>query len=330
MILALVLMFQSQIAAQTVHEAYHNVPALLRIGPEPERQIQMTERGHTLILPDNTLQIAGVAIFFQRGRIPVEPSHKPDSGSFDAEAFARGVAVLHVSTGNPLDFFFADSTMQWVSEHIEEVLTKYDLRDVPVYFAGLSLGGTRALRLAQFLVEHADDFWLHPAAVAVVDAPLDWERFWHSAKRAAKLGFHAAAADEGRWVSYLLNENLGGSPAAAPDSYLNYSVYTHSAPDGGRARLLRDIPVRAYDEPDVNWWIENRRKSYYGMNSIDLAGLINELRILGNEDAELVTSHQQRSGYAEGSSPHTWSIVDNAKLVEWFLSQSHSGAGSRK
>ena len=37
----------------------------------------------------------------------------------------------------------------------------------------------------------------------------------------------------------------------------------------------------------MDWWIENRRKSYYDMNSIDLAALINQLRVLGNESAEL-------------------------------------------
>lgn len=294
---------------------------MLQIGPEPGRQVQMTERGHTLVLPKDTLQISGLVVFFQPGRIPVETGYEPDSGSFDAEALARGVGVLHVATGNPLDFFFADSSMGWVAGHIQNVLEVQKLEGVPVFFCGLSLGGTRALKLAQFLVEHRTEFWLSPAAVAVVDAPLDMERFWYTAQRAAELGFHAAAMNEGRSVIYLLKANLGGSPREAYEAYINYSVYTHSAPKRGRAGLLRDIAVRAYHEPDVDWWIKNRQKSYYDMNSLDVAALINELRIVGNESAELITTHQQREGYSEGNSPHTWSIVDNAELVGWFLSK---------
>lgn len=90
---------------------------------------------------------------------------------------------------------------------------------------------------------------------------------------------------------------------------------------GGNAMHLRDIAVRAYHEPDVDWWLEHRRKRYYSMNSIDLAALVNELLLLGSSRACLVTTHARRSGYAEGSSAHTWSIVDNAELVDWFLVQ---------
>ena len=112
---------------------------------------------------------------------------------------------------------------------------------------------------------------------------------------------------------------MGGTPDKTYDRYLAYSPYTHGAPVGGNASYLVDLPIRAYHEPDVDWWIEHRRKSYYEMNSLDLAGLITELKIQGNEDTELVTTYQQRDGHDEGSSPHTWSIVDNADLIRWFL-----------
>ena len=112
-----------------------------------------------------------------------------------------------------------------------------------------------------------------------------------------------------------------GTPDASLDAYVRYAPYTHVAPDGGRARLLVNLPLRAYHEPDVDWWIEHRRKSYYQMNSVDHATLINELRLLGNTRAELVTTHRRRDGVDEGATPHTWSIVDDAELVEWFLGQ---------
>jgi hypothetical protein len=146
-------------------------------------------------------------------------------------------------------------------------------------------------------------------------------RLWEAERRAAELGFHQAAADEGRWVGYLLETHLGGTPAEARPQYVEYSPFVYSAKDGGNAIHLRDVPVRAYHEPDVNWWIENRRKSYYSMNSLDLAALVNQLRILGNDRAELVSTQNRRQGYSEGASPHTWSIVDNEQLVEWFLDQ---------
>jgi len=190
---------------------------------------------------------------------------------------------------------------------------------VPVFLAGMSLGGTRAARLAVYLDVPRQDVWLRAAGLALVDAPLDMVRLWHSETRAAELNAHPAAADEGRWVTYLLETHLGGPPDTARDRFVDYSPYVHGEPSGGNATHLRGIPVRAYHEPDVDWWIENRRKDYYGMNAIDLAALVTELLVQGNDRAELVTTHAARAGFPD-ESPHTWSIVDDDELVEWFLS----------
>jgi hypothetical protein len=231
------------------------------------------------------------------------------------------VALLHVTTGNPLDFLFEDREVDDLARRIGSILQTNGLGDAPVFFAGLSLGGTRALRLAEFLAANGAPYGLRATAVAIVDAPLDMVRLWEAERRAATVSFHPAAQDEGRWVTYLLETHLGGNPREARDAYVRYSPFVFGEEGGGNAVHLRDIAVRAYHEPDVDWWIENRRKSYYSMNSLDLAALVNELLLLGNRRASLVTTHARRSGYSEGTSPHTWSIVDNAELVDWFLRQ---------
>ncbi len=305
-------------SAQVVKEDYTKMPGLLRIGPEPQRQIWLTERGYTLILPDDSIELQGVAIFFQRGKIAVD-NRKPEPASFDYEALTNGVAILHLATGNPLDFFFDDSSMVRAADKIEEVIGENSLEQMPLLFAGLSLGGTRAVKFAQFLYVHKDDYNIKPAAIAVVDAPLDMQRFWYSEKRQIENDFHPAAADEGRWVTYLLEQNLGGAPDKFYDNYADYSPYTHTEPAGGNIKLLIDTPVRAYHEPDIDWWVENRRKNYYDMNSIDMAAMITTLKLLGNDRAELITTHNQRNDYEKGSSPHTWSFIDNADLIKWFL-----------
>jgi pimeloyl-ACP methyl ester carboxylesterase len=224
---------------------------------------------------------------------------------------------------------FSEDEVEDLTDRIGAVLTGAGVEGAPVFLAGLSLGGTRALRLAAHLSLNRDTAPFHVAAVAIVDSPLDMARLWDTERRAAELAFHSAAADEGRWVTYLLETHLGGTPENAPARYAEYSPFSHKAPDGGNAAFLRDLPTRAYHEPDVDWWIENRRKSYYDMNSIDLAALINQLRVLGNENAQLVSSHARRVGYP-GASPHTWSVVDNEELVEWFLSHASRAARSNK
>jgi hypothetical protein len=310
------------VSGQVVIEEYEPATGLLRIGAEPDRAIELTDKGYTLILPAEGAP-AGLAVFFDGWRVAVSKG-MPPAGTFDHAALRRGVGILRITTGNPLDFYFDDATLRSVADRIQRVLTSHQLDRVPLYFAGLSLGGTRALKLPVFLKQHEGEFWIAPAAVAVVDAPLDMARLWRAEQQAVRTGFHPSAADEGRWVSYLLETNLGGTSDERFDRYVEYSPFTYLAPggDGGNAIHLRDLPIRAYHEPDVDWWIEQRRKDYYGMNSIDLAALINELKHQGNERAELITTHRAREGVGEGSSPHTWSFVDNGDLVEWFLAQS--------
>ncbi len=296
--------------------SYTDIRETLRIGPEPERMINMTERGHTLLTPRSGGEVVGTVVFFQRGRIDYQEAEVA-ADSFDGEALARGLGILHVSTGDPLEFFFQSDTLEWAAAEVQSVLAAHGLEDKPVFSAGLSLGGTRSARFAQYL-ESNPGYGLRVSGLALVDAPLDFERMWYALRDATRRNVHPAAADEGRWVRYLLEQNLGGTPTEVPVAYRRYSPYTKTAENGGAAIALRGIPLRAYHEPDVDWWIENRGKSYYAMNSLDLAGLVNELRLQGNDDAELITTWQSRDGFADGSSPHTWSIVDDAELAAWF------------
>jgi hypothetical protein len=304
-----------------VHEEYEPIEGLLRIGPEPERAVALTERGHTLLLP-SAVQPRALVVFLDPRR--VDDWRRPTRDGFDHAALTRGGGVLHLTTGNPLDFFFSDTSLARVAARLDSLVARYELGDVPICLAGLSLGGTRATRLAIHLQQHRSQYTIRPAALALVDAPLDMERLWRSEGRSIRNAFHPAADDEGRWVRYLLAQHLGGSPEEHSERYHAYAPFSMAAPNGGNAIFLRDVPVRAYHEPDVAWWIANRRKSYYDMNSLDLAAFVNQLLLLGNTRAELVTTYARRDGYDAGSSPHTWSIVDDGELVEWFLEQAAS------
>ncbi len=300
-----------------ITEAYAPVEGELRIGPEQSQTIAKTDSGHTWIIPAAGA-MNGVVVLPDGWRVKTDTIAP---GSFEQIALHERLAILRVTTGNPLDFFFSDSVTESVCRRVEKLLVEKGWSDKPLFLAGLSLAGTRALKMAIHINKYEDVFDLNLRAVAIVDAPLDMERFWYAEQRAIADDFHPAAAGEGRWVSYMLEENLGGTPLESIAAYQKYSPYSHTAEKGGNAVWLSDLPIRAYHEPDINWWIENRRKSYYQMNSLDMAALINTLKLLGNEHAELVTTHARRTGYEENASPHTWSIVDNVDLVRWFLRQ---------
>lgn len=102
-------------------------------------------------------------------------------------------------------------------------------------------------------------------------------------------------------------------------NYVDYSPFIYKNENKKKTALFKDTPIRMYHEPDINWWVENRAKDYNTINSVDLAGFYNALRLAGSESVELMTTYQKRKDFEKGSSPHSWTIVDNVELVDWFF-----------
>lgn len=264
--------------------------------------------GYTLYLPEGEAQ--GTIIFFN--------SDRDTASTTIPKALEKELALLFVTTGNRLEFLFDDRALSQLDRYIGQALEKHELSKSNLLLAGMSLAGTRALKYAQYCGEKRSAYGIRPRAVVICDAPLDFIRFWESSKKAEKLAFHYASANEGRWVSNYVETNLGSRPAQRPDVYADYSPYCHSFPLPHKLQALNGIALRAYSEPDVHWWMANRGKDYYDMNTIDAAALVNALRLYGNEEAELILT--QDKGYRPDGQrhPHSWSIVDEEEMIGWF------------
>ena len=154
----------------------------------------------------------------------------------------------------------------------------------------------------------------------VVDSPLDYERWYHGAalylQRLALAGRELA---EDRRATNELRTALGGSPAEAAEAYQRFSPLTARLADGGNARLLKNTPLRVYIEPEIKWRLENWNREVYHTNIPDATALVNILRLLGNTQAELITT--SGAGYMPDGTrnPHSWSIVDERALAQWLI-----------
>ncbi len=270
--------------------------------------------GYSLYLPSQKSNIAAALVFF--GDVPVDSLRTPEEVAVVQPAIAKNVAVGFVATGKPLDLLENDTALRRLDSIMEQMIVANGLPRHKIVFAGLSLSGTRAMRYAIWCQQNKSAFAVRPAALVLCDAPIDMMRMYDEHKKALQRNFDPLAAGTAVMVVPYL-ERLFGSPHENRKKYIAYSPYSYADSLGGNARYLGNLPVRAYHEPDINWWIRYRRKDYYSMNSLDLAGLINQLLLAGNTRAELVTSHRQSVGAAE--SPHSWRIVDNRELVDWLL-----------
>jgi len=299
--------------AQRIYQ--HEEPLTGKIFLSETIAIDKEYAGYTLVLPDDN-EADGLVIFLNANR---DAGKKVEEPSIDFYALQNNLGMLYITTGNRLEFFFEKEKIDLVDDYIARVIREHDIPKANLFFAGMSLAGTRALKYGIYCAKGDSKNGLMPRAIAVCDSPLDMIRFWRETDKAERIAFNPVTANEGEWVTSYLEKNLGGTPEQNLAAYQEYSVYCYWPEEGCNTEHLQDMAIRAYTEPDVLWWMKTRRKDFYAMNAVDLAGMVNYLNILGNDRTELIITHNK--GYHPDGTrhPHSWSIVDNKKLVEWFL-----------
>jgi hypothetical protein len=228
------------------------------------------------------------------------------------------VAAARPGMGAAVGLYAGDAVLEEMNGLIAEVLDKYEIQGRRVAIGGFSAGGIGAMRYTQFCIKSKRKTKA-PVATFAVDSPLDYERWFLAAelelKRLALAGRDNA---EDQSAVHYLRKEFGGSPTEAGAAYRGQSVVSTLVPDGGNACVLKNTPVRIYIEPDLKWRLENWNQDVYGSNLPDATALINVLRLLGNNNAELITT--SGAGYRRDGSrnPHSWSIVDERELAQWL------------
>jgi hypothetical protein len=232
--------------------------------------------------------------------------------------------VTIVPSAGGFSHWLEDGWLKHLDAIVAETLTTHGIPADRVIVGGISSGGTAAVRYAEFCAARRSAAGVRVRGVFAVDAPLDFGRFWRGETLAVRRGAHPRFVGEAKMVLADMRRVLGGSPEEHPARYIQTSPFSAFAEGGGQARLLAGVAVRLYTEPDINWWMTNRKVDYYSMNALDAAGLVLQLQLLGNRQAELITT-EGRGVRPDGvRHPHSWSIVDEPELGEWILRQMRS------
>jgi len=212
--------------------------------------------------------------------------------------------------------FGVDSLSQLTFDRIlMDVTSKHKLINQKFYVGGFSIGGSCAIKYAENAV-------IKPTAVFAIDPPLDFTRFYNSAKRDVRLSKDSEADQGNIYMIDRLEKETGGSPSTHLADYYKISPYSFSDTTQTAIKKLSNISFRIYTEPDINWWLKERGGDFTNMNATECSAMINELNRLGNQNAELITT--QNKGYRKPNNkrhPHSWSIVDNEELIKWLLRQ---------
>jgi hypothetical protein len=258
-------------------------------------------KGVLVILPsggeiiENTLrQITLYKIAVEKGIMVIVPSINWSSYNRDAEF-------------NMLDKIFS------------EIVENHKVAKNKFIIGGLSNGAMISLTYAERATKNPEKYFLIPKGIFALDAPLDEARFYKSCEREIKRNIVQAGVDEAKRIKNNCDNIYGGSPDKYPEKYIENSIYSYGTKEGGNAKYLKEIPLLMFTDIDTDWLINERHRDLYDWNGIDIISMINQLKILGNENAKVIVSQGKGIRLDGSKNPHSWSIMNSELCLNWIM-----------
>lgn len=273
-----------------------------------------TKNYYVTIFPKG--QIKGSLILLPGfGELPKETLIDWDIYKYASDA---GYLTIIPALGDWSFFYMDNLSHQKLNQLIEAIFNRYNLNEKTFFIGGASLGGTMAIQYTQRAYSEKSNL-KKPSAVFALDPPLDIERLYNCMTTTNRPKKHPISVQEDNYITNRIQQEFKTNPKSNPEFFWKVSPYAQSDPSHGSLKTLLSIPIRVYNEPDINWYIENRSVDYYCINSIDSSAMINWLRSLGNTKAELIITSGK--GYRIKNKmrhPHSWTIADGNELITWM------------
>jgi hypothetical protein len=277
------------------------------------------EKGYTLILPDDRTDLAGTIVSLEDNKLYSSDTLKYQH--FKSEALEKGFAFLIIATGVPVDLYFSEKSLIFVDTLMKNIFTRYRLPDKNIFLLGILVSGHRALKYIEYCKSGKSLFYPVISGVILIECVIDWVRQWYECQKQVRDHLDEERFFEGTMITYLFNENLKATPITDIDKYIRFSSYSYFDMQMEKPRLFRDLAIRAYTYADIRYWFSTRGKGVYDSNYPDMSGFINEQKLAGNQQAELIVFHGNNHEDAPGQQTATWDLVDKRDLVNWIVRQ---------
>lgn len=306
-------LFCTKSFSQKIVEYYEPVKNdSLRVGIGANDFLPFIQIGYTLMLPEIN-EIKGVLIFLEDSKYDKK---NRSSKQMYAQASEKSFAVLSVSTETPLDFYFSKTSMISAHKLIQEVFDKHNLPNENIFFLGASLVGHRAMRYIKFMQKGGLEFQLNIQGVVICNFTLDWTRKWHQHERDIRI--NRINLWEPRFINYMLETYLNGTPKTSTDRYHEFSAYSYFDEKNRNIVAYKDFPLRAYIEPAIQYRLKKYHRTLYENNATDIVGFLAELELAGNENTELIVLQPEDNPSKEKNTQSTWNAIDKNELMEWI------------
>lgn len=314
--LLLLTIFSMKSFSQKMVEYYEPViNDSLRVGIGENDFFPFIQKGYTLMLPENK-ETKGVLIFLEDSKYD---NKNRSSSQMYTQALEKNFAVLSVSTEIPLDFYFSKSSMISTHKLIQEVFDKHNLPNDNIFFLGASLVGHRAMRYIKFMKESNSKFQLQIQGIVICNFTMDFTRKWYQHKRDIRI--NRIDLWEPKFINYLLETNLGGTPITNPENYNSFSSYSYFDEKNENVKIYKDYAVRAYIEPAIKYKLTKQLRTLYENNSTDIVGFLAELKLAGNENIELIVMQPEDNPSTKKNTQSTWDAINKNELMDWIQKQ---------
>lgn len=305
--------------SQTFFEKYIPQKDSLRVGTANDDFFPFEDKGYSLLLPAG--EIKGTVISIGDAKM-----NRNDSGAAEfmwKEVNTVGFAYLHISTGIPVDLFFTEKPIKFTDSLLDKVFKEHKLPEKNIFLLGVMTSGHRALKYVEYAKKKNSKFYSLIKGVILCESALDWVRQWYEGQKQVRDYLTEIGFFEGNMVTYLFKQNLKCTPVTCMEKYVEFSPYSYFDWRMRRIQSYKHLATRAYTFADTEYWFSAPGKGVYDSNYPDMSGIINELKLAGNKQAELtVFQHNNKSGQHTKQS-NTWKMVDKKELMMWVLKNSN-------
>ncbi len=309
---------------QTVLESYFKQEGSFRYGEKPGDLIPLSKRGYTLILPAAKDNLSGTLVMLEDSKPNLQDTSQKQFIQIQQEANAKGLATLYISTGIPLDLYFSQRSLQYVDSVWKDVFTKYKLPHNNIFLLGAMTSGHRALKYIEYCKTGKSLFNPDITGVVLSESAIDWVRQWYECQKQVRDHLSETGFFEGNFITYLFKQYLEASPVTDIEKIIDFSPYSYFDTRMRKPKLFTDLAIRAYTFADTRYWFSAQGKGVYDSNYPDMSGFINEQKLAGNKNAELIVFHSNPDGPLENDlrrQSSTWDLVDTKELFDWIMSR---------
>lgn len=310
------IIYSNSVTGQKIIEKYENKKKdSIRIGVSENNFIPCIQRGYTLMLPDSKT-IKGVLIFLEDSGY--DAKNKSAKQMYE-QANETNYAVLSVSTEIPFDFYFSESSIKSVHNLIQKAFLEHQLPNKNNFFLGASLVGHRAMKYIEFTKALNYGFQLNIKGIVICNFTMDWTRKWHQHRREIRINRNNLG--EAKFINYMLETHLKGTPDMVPESYYEFSSYSYFDKKNRNIKYYKNLAVRTYIEPDIKYKFTKYLRTLYENNATDMVGFMAELELAGNRNTELIILQPEDNPSTDKSTQGTWNAINKNELINWIIKQ---------